>query len=373
MALDGLAKRISDAIQNIPGITITQPDMVDDFAQALEDGLGEVFGGFSFRNVLINGGFDIWQRGIVSSSTGYQTADRWRISTNGSTHTHSRQSFSAGQTDVDGQPRYYSRLVFAGGSGSSDYVVFNQRIEDVRTLNGEQVTVSFWAKADSALELSNELAQVFGSGGSPSATVTEIGVQKHQLSTSWQKFSYTFTMPSLSGKTIGSNDDHYVVFNFWVSAGSGGSLDDRTDTLGHQSGTIDIANVQIEQGGAANAFEKRPIGLEQHLCYRYFYLINSDMHAVPGWQSTSYSSHWIDFPVRMRVAPTGSYTGTIGGGSTNHRCFDGSGYESFSGLSLHPNENGARLNCQSISSATAGRACGYYLAGDGTLEFDAEL
>lgn len=66
----------------------------------------------TFRNKIINGDFDIWQRGVSQTSSGYGSADRWRNTHAGSTKTTSRQAFTFGQTDVPGNPTYYMRMSY---------------------------------------------------------------------------------------------------------------------------------------------------------------------------------------------------------------------------------------------------------------------
>ena len=138
----------------------------------------------------------------------------------------------------------------------------------MRTFAGQQVTVSFWAKADATKNIAVELSQVFGSGGSPSTAVNSIGTTKISIGTTWQKVTVAATMPSISGKTLGTNGNSRLGFNIWLEAGS--DFNARTDTLGQQSGTFEIAQVQLEPGPVATAFEKRPIGTELALCQRYF-------------------------------------------------------------------------------------------------------
>ncbi len=230
---------------------------------------GDISGsGLMFRNKLINGGFDIWQRATSQTSSGYGSDDRWSNANVGSTKTSSQQSFTNGQTDVPGNPRFFSRTVVSSVAGANNLVLKVQRIEGVRSLSGQLATISFWAKADAAKNIAVEFSQFFGSGGSPSANVEGIGVTTFALTTSWKYFTATVTIPSISGKTIGTSNDDSLGLIFWFDAGS--SFNARTNSLGQQSGTFDIANVQLEAGAQATPFEQRPIGTELALCQRYF-------------------------------------------------------------------------------------------------------
>jgi len=112
-----------------------------------------------------------------------------------------------------------------------------------------------------------ELVQEFGTGGSPSAEVNAIGTIKVSIGTTFQKVTITTTVPSISGKTLGTNNDHSLTLVIWFDAGS--TFNSRTDTLGQQSGTFEIAQVQVERGPIATPFERRPIGQELALCQRY--------------------------------------------------------------------------------------------------------
>jgi hypothetical protein len=219
------------------------------------------------RNAIINGNFDIWQRG--TSFTGSEFgADRWLSYRVGTTHTATRQAFTLGQTDVPGEPTYFIRTVVSSVAGAANASLLQQRIEDVRTFAGQQVTASFWAKADASKPIAIEFAQSFGEGGSPSAVVESIDVTKVTLSTSWQKVTVTANIPSISGKTLGSDNNSRLSLLIYFDAGS--NFNSRTDTLGQQSGTFDIAQVQVEPGPVATPFERRPIGTELSLCQRYY-------------------------------------------------------------------------------------------------------
>ena len=222
-----------------------------------------------FRNHLINGCFRVWQRGTSQTSTGYESDDRWLNLNGGSTKTHSQQPFILGQTDVPGNPQFFSRTVVSSVVGAGNYTTKHQKVESVRTLAGQTATLSFWAKADAPKNMAVEFYQEFGNGGSPSAAVSGIGVTTIALTASWKYYTVTVNIPSISGKTLGTNNDDNVQVIFWFDAGS--TFNARTNSLGQQSGTFDIANAMLEAGPTATPFERRPIGTELALCQRYYW------------------------------------------------------------------------------------------------------
>ena len=138
----------------------------------------------SFRNKIINGNFDIWQRGTSQTSSGYGSADRWPCTNVGTTKIASQQIFTVGQTEVPGNPKYFIRHNVTSVPGASNYAIMLQRIESVLTLSGKKATLSFWAKADSIKNIAIELYQHFGTGGSPSSLISGIGSQLVELTTS---------------------------------------------------------------------------------------------------------------------------------------------------------------------------------------------
>jgi hypothetical protein len=181
-------------------------------------------------------------------------------------------------------------------AGANHFSTLQHRIEDVRTFAGQQVTISFWAKADTSRTIAVEHVQNFGDGGSPS--VTTIGTVKKTLTTSWQKITNTFTVPSISGKTIGTAS--FLSLNIWLDAGS--DFNARTDTLGQQSGTFDIAQVQVEAGPVATPFERRPIAVETALCQRYYELVG--VGSLGRWNNATTAELFITGIVDKRVVPT---------------------------------------------------------------------
>ena len=259
-----------------------------------------------FRNKVINGNFDIWQRDTNQTSSGYGSVDRWRPIHVGSSKTVSQQAFTNGQTDVPGNPRYYFRHVVTSSAGAANFVLVYQPIESVRTLAGKVSTLSFYAKADSSKNIATEITQWFGTGGSPSSWNTGNEVTTHNLTNAWQKFTVTVTIPSISGKTIGTNNDDYLGLYFHFDAGS--DYDSRTNSLGQQSGTFDIAQVQIEEGTSATPFEQRPIGTELSLCQRYYQIVGPPL-AMYMAEYGNLARGYTVFLVQMRAAPTLTFIG----------------------------------------------------------------
>lgn len=245
------------------------------------------------KNYIINGNFDVWQRGItVTTPNGEFISDRWVHDTasSGGAAIVSRRTFALGQTDVPKEPAFYLRIDQTTAMGNVSGTM-QQKIESVRTLAGRQVTLSFYAKAAVAKTFDLEARQFFGSGSTPSSTViTDIG--DVALTTSWQKFTFTFTLPSISGKSLGSDANDFLTIRLFEQAVS--------------TFTLDIAQVQLEEGNLATDFEHRPIGEELALCQRYYSEESTVAVGHPIYNSTvtlERRAAYI-FPQTMRVAPT---------------------------------------------------------------------
>lgn len=244
-------------------------------------GLGGPVNGSMFKNInqIINGDFYftryIYQGDVVATyamtTPGYGLFDCWRSDSTIS-GSLSKIKFTPGQTAVPGNPNYHARITKgAGSSGISEYCKLSQRIEDVTRSFGQTYTLEFYAKADASKNLSVEFVQNFGTGGTPTAEVTGIGVSaasKFALTTSWQKFQLTITAPAApGGLVLGSNINDYFELNFWVSAGS--NFNTRTESLGNQTGTFDISRVRLVQGGIASDIIELPLDQEESRCARY--------------------------------------------------------------------------------------------------------
>ncbi len=254
------------------------------------------------KNHLINGGFRLWQRGISFTSSDTYGADRWRHAYADGTGTTSRLPFALGQTDVPGEPRYYWRHNRTAAATATSTVI-RQRIEGVRTLAGETATWSFYGKCGLAKTFNLFIFQNFGTGGSPSSQRVT-GPTAFNCGTSWGRHRFTFDIPTIAGKTVGTNGNDYIEIVLQES----GSF---------STFTLDLAQVQLEQGSVATPFEYRPVALELDLAQRY-YSKTYNFETDPGTlTSTGYVEggasgltngshairvHW-SFPSRMRAVP----------------------------------------------------------------------
>ena len=267
-----------------------------------------------FCNAIINGNFDIWQRGTSFTGNEYG-ADRWVNVRTGTTCTMARISWALGAAPGE-NGAFSCRLTVGSVAGAGNASNLSQRIEGVSTFAGQQVTISFWAKADASKPIAVDLQQFFGSGGSPSATVDGIGATKFTISTTWTKYTVTATIPSVSGKTLGSDGNDRITLRIWFDAGS--NFNSSTNTLGQQSGTFDISQVQLEPGPVATPFERRPIGTELALCQRYYFRNNnSNLSRTRNYAAGSADVFFFyAWPVTLRATPTVTAAGDINDGAS---------------------------------------------------------
>ena len=269
-------------IHNTDGsVTIPTPDIPDK----------------SNYNILINGQFDIWQRALDSGSNttdAILAADRWFLASSGATKQVTRQAFDTGQTDVPSNPQYYLRFAVTTGNNNC---ALRQRIEGVDRVQGA-VTLSFWAKgtnpAGGSFDIINR--QNFGTGGSPS-NVVDTGIGNFTVTSSWAKKTFTFTPASISGKTLGTNNNSYFELEvFRQPAGDTGTA----------AYTIDIANVKLEYGSYATDYQRINVGQELALCQRYYYKQASIFYGFFGYGTNSNINMMGNLirPVEMRANPT---------------------------------------------------------------------
>ena len=275
---------------------------------AIDTSVWNIGYGQAGKNAIINGDFGVWQRGAGAFTSGY-SADRFTFfgTGTGTASSVTRETFTPGTAPVAGYESnfFYRNVITAGSDTTNSQMVAIQRIEDVRKFAGNTVTMSFWAKANTGTpKIGMEFYQDFGSGGS--SAVTGVG-QSVTISTSWARYSATFAVPSISGKTVGTGSS--LGANLWFSAGTAAAT--RSGTVGMQSATFDIWGVQVEYGSKATPFETASGGSPQAelaMCQRYYYRVTADrafsVLASGFASSTTVARLTTPFPVTMRVQPT---------------------------------------------------------------------
>jgi hypothetical protein len=232
--------------------------------------------GYTSPNYIINGGFDIWQRG--TSFTGGYTSDRWYNYSGSATTTRET-------TIVPDSSFYYSlKIVSAGGAP-----IYAQMIEtlNAKQLAGKTVTLSvyvygtgnqtFSARLDNS-SVVDDTAMFASWNAGTSSSVT--------LNGGWERISVTQLVPT-STKSL------------------------RVRLSGEAAaGTYYIAGVQLESGSVATTFRRNANSIQGELdaCQRYYWRQSADKLYTPfGIGITSSStgiSSVVESPATMRVVPT---------------------------------------------------------------------
>ena len=231
-------------------------------------------------NYIINGGFDIWQRGTTSSTSSAYIADRWLHLWGAGTATVSRS------TDVPDTTLPYS-LSFASTSGTNP--ILRQNIESVNALSlvGQTVTLSIWAKSTvgtGGLSWTTAIPTVIDTFGTVVQDQTGLFAASMTVGT-WTRYSATFT----------------------VGAGAvRGLLVQVFRNVTTTSTTTLYAGVQLETGSYATSFKRngQNIQAEMAACQRY-YITGSmgNTYYIGSGNGTGVGTHGFSF-APMRVAPT---------------------------------------------------------------------
>jgi hypothetical protein len=250
------------------------------------------------RNKILNSDFSIWQRGTsFNNNGGTYLADRFVATGSGTPATMSQQSFTLGTAPVTGyEGKFYLRWDQSSAATATQTLM--HRVESARTFGNQSVTFSFWAKVNSGTpSLTIKSLQNFGTGGSPSSSAVTTLASGVTLTSSWARYSYTFTNPSVAGKTFGTAGNDYLAF--YIEFPNSGTW--QIDTWGWQA----------EAGSVATAFQTATGTLQGELaaCQRYYW--RNSPGVAYGFFSTGNPSNSttdvrvvIQNPVRMRATPT---------------------------------------------------------------------
>jgi hypothetical protein len=242
------------------------------------------------KNAIINGAFNVWQRGTSVSLTTNTTAfgpDRFSAlcTFSAGTASYAQQTFTPGTAPVSGyEGQYFSRITCGS---TSTYTEFGQKIENVQTYAGQTITFSFWAKSSASIVFTPYLIQNFGSGGSANTNTTASNIT---LTSSWTRYTMQFAAPALTGKTIGTSSYLKIEMDY-VS----GTLN---------SATIDTWGWQLEAGSVATAFQTATGTIQGELaaCSRYYQFAYGGFMGLVT--NAAYYGAGVTFAVPMRTTPT---------------------------------------------------------------------
>jgi hypothetical protein len=313
--------------------------------------------GLGRRNLLINGDFQVSQRGDFTSTTSANNndfkMDRWQIRVD-TVAAQVRQNSSVTLPNGDVT---FSHYVVANSTGTG-YHNIRQIIEDYRFLSGKTITLSCWVKG---------LGQpVFFRHWS----TANIGDPIY-LTNRWQYVTRTYVCPTITAAGEGANQTSFGIGTY-------------NGTVSIQDGdNFEVAEFQLERGKVATPFEHRSFGEELALCQRYYEKIEYDTSTDSGGgaanetliangfaYTTTRSLNHIKFNVIKRSQPTV----TIVGGVAKMEVLDTTGgWVTTTAFTARANIHGTRLDLTHPSSLTAGNALEVRILSGGYLNIDAEI
>jgi len=271
----------------------------------------------SFRNRIINGNFEIWQRGNTSrtfGNAGVYSADRWCRSGYQSA-AHERVTVSSPVAGMTSRYAIRSSSCTTAEDANGSRMTVDQKIESVNCydLAGKQITFSFWIRFSStASSLGSSFSSrvQYNTSNTDSTTLSDLGdgnicgndILSTSLPTAWTKITKTGLVPAGV-----QNLTPRFQFNNLVSTASAGSE------------WFEITEVQVEEGTVPTPFEHRPIGTELALCQRYAIMFGNNTVNNTG-DGGNFSLGFIDtidnfagmifLPTTMRERPVLNAWGT---------------------------------------------------------------
>ena len=244
-----------------------------------------------FKNYIINGNFDIWQRGtsFTGLTNGTYSSDRWVVydATNNINYNVIRNAgvFNTG---------YGATYSFNSGTGERSVIQFIENVTRFKV--GSNVTISFEAYTNSTpYTVAVTLQGVKGVWASRTGEVTPSNIALTNIKT-----KYSVTLPISDWTSLGIDWAHLEDTKLALKFNLGVETNGRDFILG---------NVQLEKGSVATPFEQRPIELELSLCQRYYEYSGGNHHWAtmdqPGASSSMYKFNpIIKYSVTKRVVPT---------------------------------------------------------------------
>ncbi len=269
-----------------------------------------------FRNKLLNGDFQVWQRGTTfTDPTGIAnmyTADRWAAF---------RGAWTAGITVTQQSVQVNSKSIRVqrnSGNTSTAAMQLNQSLEtiDVKKLAGKTVALQLKALKGanfSAASSALTVQIVYGTGtdgnlGSGFTGQVAAGTLEATLTATNTQFTLTAAIPS--------NATQLAVQITYTPSGEFGAAG--------AADYFEVTDVQLEESPVATPFERRFYGLELSLCQRYFVRLvdKTGNHSIGTGVAISATAMQLHryLGVEMRIAPALTLSG-----AANFICINSTG------------------------------------------------
>lgn len=238
-----------------------------------------------FRNGIINGGMDVWQRSTSSTTNGaYNSVDRWWMYYNAGTATFSRESSVV-------PVGFQYALKVAQASATASMVIY-QVIETANAVKfaGKTVTLSVYLASSAAITINPDVSYTTSTDTAVGGSWTNITATPASWSipsgSTYARYTATLTIPSTAKS---------IRVGFGPASIAAGT-------------SYYIAGVQFEEGSVATPFEHRPIGTELALCQRYYERFNAggvySIYGIGLGGAVDNVGLTVPFSVTKRVTPT---------------------------------------------------------------------
>lgn len=257
---------------------------------------------------LLDGNFDFWDVATtfaVGASDSY-TADMWiaNAGTGGTATVSQNIPLIGSEPPWMTRPRKY-RYQYQQTVAASTTPTIGQKLSGVALYNGNTIILSgTFSSATANAIASIRVTQNFGTGGTPSASIVTTQSINWSLSNNESFQSISVVIPSISGKTLGTNGDDYIRFDLLLMTGA--------------VFTLTASQIQIDNNGAL-PFRYRGRELESIRVEPYLYVIgpvNNPLGFVTGFNnSTNSAVSFLPLPITMRANPAISM---IGGAITSN-------------------------------------------------------
>lgn len=276
------------------------------------------------KNAIINGDFNVWQRGTSfnSAANGAYTADRFGYGKSGAMVHDISRSTDVPTVAEAGRLFNYSALIDCttvdASIAAGDFAMLSQVVEGYNFLPLAQrtITLSFWVKATKT----GIYCVSFRNAGFDRSYVAEYTVN---ATATWEKKTITITASPSAG-TWNYTNEAGVWLGFCLAAGStyqttasawqtGSFLAtaNQVNACDSTSNDFRLCGVQLEAGSNATDFEQLLFGDELALCERYYSTATVVMDAAVNGTTTVKQMTWL-YVVPMRTTPTLTVTGTNG-------------------------------------------------------------